>query len=76
MRTVLRLAQRRGEIGPDLDLDAALSIIIGPFTHRRMIEGREITPEFIETVLRSSIAGLQATADAPKAAGRGSRRAS
>jgi AcrR family transcriptional regulator len=62
MRTVLRLAQQRGEISPDLDLDVALSIIIGPFTHRRMIEGRDITPGFIETVLRSSIAGLQATA--------------
>lgn len=76
LRTVLRLAQQRGEIGSDLDLDAAVSIVIGPFTHRRIIDGREITPDFIETALRASIAGLQATAATPKAAGRRGSRAS
>lgn len=64
IRTVLQLAQLRGEIGADLDLDDALSLIIGPFSHRRMVEGREITPEFAEMVLVSAIAGLRATAGA------------
>lgn len=60
--TVLRLAQLRGEVAPDLDLDTALAIVTGPFTFRRLIEGREVTPEFVETVLVAAIAGLRATA--------------
>ncbi len=61
LRTVLQLAQLRGEIGRDLDLDTALAIVIGPFTYRRLIERREATPEFIEAVLAASIAALKAT---------------
>jgi len=60
--TVLRLAQLRGEIAPDLDVDAALAMIIGPFTYRRTIDRREITPEFTEVVLQGAIAALRATA--------------
>lgn len=62
LRTVLQLAQLRGEISRDLDLDTALAIVIGPFTYRRLVERREPTPEFIEAVLGASIAALTATA--------------
>jgi AcrR family transcriptional regulator len=62
LRTVLQLAQLRGEIGRDLDLDTALAMVVGPFTYRRMVEKREVTPEFIDTVLTGSIAALTATA--------------
>lgn len=62
LRTVLRLAQLRGEIGEDLDLDAALSIVFGPFTYRRVVDGEEVTPEFVEMVLHASVAALRATA--------------
>jgi len=62
IHTVLQLAQLRGEIAADLDLDTALAIVIGPFTFRRLIEGREVTPEFVDTVLVAAIAGLRATA--------------
>jgi AcrR family transcriptional regulator len=65
IRTVLRLAQLRGEIGADLDLDTALAMISGPFTHRRLVERREITPEFAEAVLVGAIAALRATAGQP-----------
>jgi AcrR family transcriptional regulator len=61
LRTVLELAQHRGEISPALDLDDAVSIIVGPFTHRRMFDRRAITPEFVETVLAVSVAALRAT---------------
>lgn len=64
IRTVLQLAQLRGEIGTDLDLDVALAMLIGPFVQRRMIDRAEVTPEFSETVLRSVVAGLRATATA------------
>ncbi len=65
MLTVLRLAQLRGEIAADLDLTAALALIIGPFTYRRMIDRNDVTPDFAETVLRASVAGLRATAGVP-----------
>lgn len=63
LRTVLQLAQLRGEIGRHLDLETALALTIGPFTYRRMIERREVTPEFAETVLRGAVAALRATAE-------------
>ena len=65
IRTVLQLAQLRGEISPDLDLDAALAMIVGPFTYRRMVERREVTPEFKDQVLRGAVAALRSTAFAP-----------
>jgi AcrR family transcriptional regulator len=63
--TVLRLAQLRGEIDPDLDLDDALAILVGPFTFRRVVERREVGPDFVERVLAAAIAGLRATAPTP-----------
>ncbi len=65
MRTVLQLAQLRGEIGRDLDLDTAMAMIIGPMSHRRLVERREITPEFKAEVLRGAVTALRATADQP-----------
>jgi AcrR family transcriptional regulator len=67
LRTILQLAQLRGEIGADLDLDTAVAIVIGPITYRKTVERREVTPEFKEAVLTSAIAGLRATAGAPAA---------
>ena len=63
IRTVLQLAQLRGEIGPHLDLDAAVAMVVGPFTYRRMVERREVTPEFAEMVLQGAVAALKATTD-------------
>lgn len=64
LRTVLQLAQLRGEISRDLDLDTALAMVVGPFTYRRLVEQREATPEFIEAVLDGAIAALKSTAAA------------
>lgn len=64
IRTVLQLAQLRGEIGRDVDLDAALALLIGPFVQRRMLDRMEVTPEFRDAVVRAAVAGLRATANA------------
>lgn len=64
IRTVLQLAQLRGEITRDLDLDIALALLIGPFVQRRMIDRTEVTPEFRDAVLTSVVAGLRAMATA------------
>lgn len=63
IRTVLQLAQHRGEIGPHLDLDSAVAMVVGPFTYRRMVERREVTPELVDMVLHGAVAALKATAD-------------
>jgi AcrR family transcriptional regulator len=62
MRTVLKLAQGRGEIDPDLDLDVAVAVLIGPFTYRRMVQDAEITDEFVAAVVQTGIAALRSTA--------------
>ncbi|MFN8017330.1 MAG: TetR/AcrR family transcriptional regulator [Acidimicrobiales bacterium] len=72
IRTVLRLAAARGEVSPDLDLDVAVATIVGPLTYRRLVERREVTPEFKEQVLRNAVAALRATAAAPPARRRAS----
>jgi len=62
IRTALQLAQLRGEISRELDIDIALALLIGPFVQRRMIDRAEVTPEFRDAVLESVVAGLRATA--------------
>jgi AcrR family transcriptional regulator len=62
IRTVLQLAQLRGEIGRDVDLDAAMALLIGPFVMKRMIDREEVAPEFLDAVFEMAIAGLRATA--------------
>ena len=62
LRTVLKLAQGRGEIDPDLDLDVAVAVLIGPFTYRRMVQDAEITDEFVAAVVQTGIAALRSTA--------------
>jgi AcrR family transcriptional regulator len=61
IRTVLQLAQLRGQIDPDLDLDLALALLKGPFVQRRMVDRREVTEEFRDGVLRNVVAGLLAS---------------
>ena len=61
--TVLKLAQLRGEIGRDVDLDVAYTLVVGPFVMRRMIDRIDITDEFREAALRHAVAALRATAD-------------
>ena len=64
-RTVLQLAQLRGEISRDLDLEVAVSMILGPFTIRKMIEREEVTEEFADRVLAEVVGVLRATAAVP-----------
>jgi AcrR family transcriptional regulator len=62
IRTVLQLAQLRGEIGRDVDLDVAVALVIGPFVMRRTVDRQEITPEFRAAVLDLAVVSLRATA--------------
>jgi AcrR family transcriptional regulator len=63
IRTVLQLAQLRGEIGRHVDLDVALAMLIGPFALRRTIDRLEVTEAFRDAVLDNVVVALRATAD-------------
>ncbi|MBX3314570.1 MAG: TetR/AcrR family transcriptional regulator [Actinobacteria bacterium] len=69
VRTVIQLAQLRGEVAADLDLDSAVAVVVGPFTYRKMVLRQPVTPEFAELVLQSAAAALRATVDGPVPAG-------
>jgi AcrR family transcriptional regulator len=59
LRTVLRLAQARGEIGAGVDLDVALALVIGPFTQRRLVDQRPIDDAFADAVVAHTVAALR-----------------
>lgn len=61
--TVVKLAQMRGEVSPDLDLEVAVATIVGPLTYRRIVERKDVTAEFKAQSLRCAIAALRSTAD-------------
>lgn len=63
IRTVLQLAQLRGEISRDVDLDVAVALLLGPLVLRRMVDRQDPTPAFRAEALALAVAALRATAD-------------
>ena len=57
--TCLELAQGRGELRPDLDLDLAIDVIEGPFATKRLMRGETITPEQIPGYIDAALYGLK-----------------
>jgi AcrR family transcriptional regulator len=64
LRTVLRLAQLRGEVPADLDLDLAVTLLVAPFTHRRLVDQAPVDDAFTEAVIGFAVAAVRAPADA------------
>lgn len=62
LRTVLKLAQLRKEIDPDLDMDVAMAMLLGPLNYRRIVQDIDITDDFVQTALAGSVAALRSTA--------------
>lgn len=60
--TVLRLAQLRGEIPADLELDDAFALIVGPVLFKRIVQQSSPDERFIQRVLDWALAGLRETA--------------
>ncbi len=44
---------------PNLDIEATLALILGPFMHRRLVDDAEIDDELSETTLKACVAGLR-----------------
>jgi AcrR family transcriptional regulator len=59
-RTVLELAQLRGELPADLDLDLAVTLVVGPLIYRKVILRQPVTAPFVEAVVDATLRALGA----------------
>ena len=59
-RTVLELAQLRGELPADLDLDFAVTLVIGPLIYRKVILREPVTAPFVAAVVDATLRALGA----------------
>jgi AcrR family transcriptional regulator len=57
-RRPLELAVRRGELSPDVDLDAVVDRLVGPLHHRVLVTGEPVPPEFTDALVADVLAGL------------------
>jgi len=55
VRTVLELAQLRGALPADLDLDLALTFLVGPLLYRKVIRREPVTAPFVEAVVDAAL---------------------
>lgn len=58
LRTILQLAQARGEISAGLDIDAASMQIEGPFMARRLMGGKPIPKDEIPGIVDGALSGV------------------
>ncbi len=59
IRTCLELAQARGEVRNDLDLDLAIDVIEGPFATKRLMRGEPMLPDQIPVYVDYVLHGLK-----------------
>src|SRR3954454_18920850 len=57
-RTVLELAQLRGELPSDLDLDFAVTLVIGPLIYRKLILREAVSAPFVEAVVDATLCAV------------------
>jgi AcrR family transcriptional regulator len=48
VQTLLTAAVERGDLAPDTDRDAAVSVLVGPLLYRRLISGEPLDQPFVE----------------------------
>ncbi len=65
VRTVLQLAQARGEVPSDLDLDIAIDLLHGPVIMRLLMRRGQVDAAMVDTVIDVVAAGLHARASPP-----------
>lgn len=58
LHTVLELAQLRGELAPDLDLDLAADVLQGALFYRRMVRGAPVDPDQLDQLIQLALDGL------------------
>lgn len=68
MRTALERARDRGEVPADRDLDLVSTVVPALISYRKVVEGAELTPAYVERLLREILLPL---ATAPTTSTRG-----
>jgi AcrR family transcriptional regulator len=58
LRTVLELAQHRGQLRADVDLDEVADLVIGPVLARILVSRRPVDGPFIDLVVDAFVDGL------------------
>jgi AcrR family transcriptional regulator len=56
-------AQKRGELPPELDLDLAADLVVGPIAVRLFFTGRRLTPKLVEPLVDLALAGIRGVAE-------------
>jgi hypothetical protein len=59
---ILDRARNRGELGPGLSSEVAMSFINGPLHHRVFVMGGAPTPAFLRSVIAAALASLRVLA--------------
>ena len=65
LRTVLQLAQYRGELPADLDLHLAAALFIGPISYRKTILREPVTEEYVAAIVDAGLRAVRAGALTP-----------
>ena len=63
--TIVRRAQERGELPPDLDRDIIIGTVVGPIVFRKVLQRRPVEPAYISKCLDVALTGLGARAVEP-----------
>ena len=58
LMSALERAQRRGEIAPDVDLELAADLIVGPIAVRLFFTGRRIQPKMVDPMVEMALGGI------------------
>lgn len=56
-RSALRAGMARGELRPDLDIDVAISLLVGPVFYRRLVSREPLDDGYVAAVVEQFLAG-------------------
>jgi AcrR family transcriptional regulator len=63
LRTMVQLAQARGEVSPQLDLDLAVDMIEGPMLYRFLLRREDVDEHTVAQMIDIIVAGLRSAGD-------------
>jgi AcrR family transcriptional regulator len=58
LRRALERAVARGEVPPDLDLDLAADLVVGPIAVRLFFSGAKLKPEIVDPIVELALRGI------------------
>lgn len=62
MASIVERAQKRQELGPNIDAETAIAFVAGPLHHRMYVQGKTLSASFQRTVSIGAFAAMQSIA--------------